>query len=123
MTNYPFTVIIEITNSELGELVASITLANPFLFFLEVSLTNFLFFCLNCKQKISNFRDFFSINYLSIFVSLQVVEPPGSGSDAPEATNVVPLNPPSLRTLTISLSKEFSAVNTKPLPCVSFIAA
>ena len=45
LTNYPFMGIIKITNSELGELVASITLANPFLFFLEVSLTNFLFFC------------------------------------------------------------------------------
>jgi hypothetical protein len=37
LTNYPFMGIIKITNSELGELVASITLANPFLFFLEVS--------------------------------------------------------------------------------------
>ena len=37
LTNSPLKGIIKITNSELGELVASITLANPCLFFLEIS--------------------------------------------------------------------------------------
>ena len=37
LTNKYFSISIGTTNSELGELVASITLANPFLFFLEAA--------------------------------------------------------------------------------------
>ena len=40
----------------------------------------------------------------------------GNVTVEPEACNVVPENPPSLRILTIFLFSEFSAVNTNPLP-------